>query len=82
MFVTAKSAALLNEALTLTTDERAEIAAELLASLDEAAASDAELDAVWVAEMSARSKQLASGEVATETWDDILRRVAEDRRTR
>lgn len=81
--MTAKSAALLNEALALTNDERAAIAAELLASLDEAAASDAdELDAVWAAEMSARSKQLASGEAATETWDDILRRVAEDRRTR
>lgn len=79
-----KSAALLNEVLALPTDERAEIVAELLASLDDAGASEDsdELDAIWAAELAQRSQQLTSGAVQTESWDDVVRRVAEGRRTR
>lgn len=84
MFVSAKSSTLLSEVLALPTDERAEIVAELLASLDDAGNSEdtAELDRIWAAEMSRRSQQIASGAATTETWDDVLRRVADDRRTR
>ena len=81
--MSAKSA-LLSEVLALPTEERAEIVAELLASLDDAGTGEdsEELEAIWAAEMSRRSQQLASGEVQAETWDHVLRRVAEGRRTR
>lgn len=79
-----KSAALLVEVLALPTEERAEIVAELLASLDDGGIGEDsdELDTMWAAEMSRRSQQLASGNVQAETWDDVLRRVTESRRTR
>ena len=66
---TTRSAALLNEVLALPTDERAEIVVELLASLDDVGASEdsEELDAIWAAEMSRRSHQLASGAVQPES---------------
>ena len=74
---------MLNEVLALPTDERAEIVVELLASLDDAGASEnfEELDAIWAAEMSRRSQQLASGAVQPESWDDVVRRVTDGRRT-
>ena len=58
--------------------------AELLASLDDGGTSEdsEELDAIWAAEMSRRSQKPASGEVRAETWDHVLRRVAEGRHTR
>ncbi len=79
-----ESAALLNEVLALPTEERAEIVAELLASLDDAGASEdsRELDAIWAAELSRRSQQLTSGAVQTEPWDDVVRRVSEGCRAR
>ena len=81
--VSAKSA-LLSEVLALPAEERVEIVAELLASLDDGGTGEDsdELDAIWAAEMSRRSQQLASGEVQAETWEHVLRRVAEGRQTR
>ena len=80
----ARSAALRDELLALPLDERAEFAAELLASLDDEDSSDdpAEVDLAWRDELSRRSEQIATGTVATVGWDQVLERVADSRRTR
>ena len=82
--MSAKSAELRNEVLALPTEERAELAVELLASLDDdvADADPDEVDRAWGDEMVRRSQQIASGEVKTVTWDDVLQRVAANRRSR
>jgi putative addiction module component (TIGR02574 family) len=82
--VNARSAALRNELLALPLDERAEFAAELLASLDDEDSSDdpVEVDLAWRDELSRRSEQIATGAVATVGWDQVLERVADSRRTR
>jgi hypothetical protein len=82
--VSAKSAELLIEVLALPTEERAELAVELLASLDDV---DADVHATdvhraWGEEMTLRSRQIASGEVETAKWDDVLQRDAHNRSNR
>lgn len=76
--------ALVDAALTLSDAERAEIVVELLSSLDGPGdeVDPAELDRRWAEETERRARQIASGAVQTETWDDVLRRVADARRTR
>lgn len=80
----ARSVALRDELLALPLDERAEFAAELLASLDDEDSSDdpVEVDLAWRDELSHRSEQIATGIVATVGWDQVLERVADSRRTR
>ena len=80
----ARSAALRDELLALPLDERAEFAAELLASLDDEDSSDdpVEVDLAWRDALSRRSEQIATGTVATVGWDQVLERVADSRRTR
>jgi len=82
--VNARSVALRDELLALPLDERAEFAAELLASLDDEDSSDdpVEVDLAWRDELSRRSEQIATGTVATVGWDQVLERVADSRRTR
>ena len=80
----ARSAALRDELLALPLDERAEFAAELLASLDDEDSSDdpVEVDLAWRDELSRRSEQIATGTVETVGWDHLLERVADLRRMR
>lgn len=80
----ARSVALRDELLALPLDERAEFAAELLASLDDEDSLDdpVEVDLAWRDELSRRSEQIATGSVATVGWDHVLERVADSRRTR
>jgi hypothetical protein len=82
--VNARSVALREELLALPLDERAEFAAELLASLDDEDSLDdpAEVELAWGDELSLRSEQIATGSVATVGWDQVLERVADSRRTR
>jgi len=65
--------ALLADALRLTPEARAELATELLASLDGPADSDAE--AAWAAEIERRVDAIESGAVALEPWEDAKRRI-------
>ena len=82
--MSAKSAALRTEVLSLPTEERAVLAVELLASLDDDISQDdpAEADLAWGAEMVRRSRQIASGEVKTLSWSEVLEQVAASRNPR
>jgi len=82
--VNAKSAALRTEVLSLPTEERAVLAVELLASLDEDVSEDdpAEVDRAWGNEMVRRSQQITSGEVKTLSWSEVLEQVAANRKSR
>ncbi len=64
---------LLHEALGLPTEERAELAAELIASLDGPA--DAEVEAAWAAEIERRAAKVLSGESQGTPWEEVRRRV-------
>lgn len=58
--------------MTLPIDERADVAAELLASLDEARAEDpAEVEAAWAAEIERRARRVMAGESQGVPWEDV-----------
>lgn len=82
MSVSATPSALRDEALALPAEQRAELVVELLASLDDdmSDADPDEIDQAWGEEMQRRSAQIASGEVKTLTWDEVLDQVAASRR--
>lgn len=66
----------MREALTLPIDERADVAAELLASLDDAPADDrVEVEAAWAREIERRARRVMSGESAGESWTDVRARI-------
>jgi len=65
--------AVLADALRLDTDARAELAAELLASLDGPA--DADAESAWDAEIERRINQIEAGEVRLELWESVKRRI-------
>jgi putative addiction module component (TIGR02574 family) len=74
--MTSRAQALLREALTLPTDERADVAAELLASLDETPPENpAEVEAAWAHEIERRARRVMSGESTGEPWEDVRARV-------
>lgn len=67
---------LLREALALPLGERADVAAELLASLDEAEAEHpAEVEAAWAAEIERRARRVMAGESTGIPWEDVRRRA-------
>jgi len=72
-FMTKPIQAVLADALRLDTDARAELAAELLASLDGPA--DADAESAWDAEIERRINQIEAGEVRLEPWESVKRRI-------
>jgi len=68
--------AVLADALRLDLDARAELAAEILASLDGPADPDAE--AAWQVEIERRVTALEAGTVKLEPWDDVKRRIEKE----
>lgn len=74
--MTEPTRAVLAEALRLDDDARAELAAELLASLDGPTEPDAA--AVWDAEIERRIESIEAGRTALEPWDDVRRRIERD----
>jgi hypothetical protein len=69
---------LLREALTLSADERAIVAAELLASLDDPATEDpATAQDAWAAEIKGRDQRALYGESAGEPWEDVRNRIVQ-----
>jgi putative addiction module component (TIGR02574 family) len=74
---------LLREALTLPLDERANVAAELLASLDDAAAErPADVEAAWATEIERRARRALADESGGIPWDDVRRRAEAELRQR
>ena len=66
----------LADALRLDDDARAELAAELLASLDGPADPDAA--EAWDAEIDRRIEAIEAGDIALEPWDEVRRRIERD----
>ena len=74
---------LLREAMALPVKERADLAAELLASLDDASAEDpVEVEAAWAAEIERRARRVMTGETTGIPWEDVRRRAEAELRRR
>jgi putative addiction module component (TIGR02574 family) len=73
---------LLREALTLPIEERADVAAELLASLDDAETDLANVEAEWAVEIERRARRVLAGESPGIPWDDVRRRAEANLRKR
>lgn len=64
---------ILGTALTLPPDDRARIAAELIASLDEG--EDRDVEAAWATEIERRIAEIESGEAETVSWEEARARI-------
>ena len=73
MGMTKATEAVLADALRLDADSRAQLAAELLASLD--GPSDPDAEAAWQVEIEQRVAALKAGKVKLEPWADVKRRI-------
>lgn len=81
--MTSRAQELLREALTLPVAERADVAAELLASLDDAEAENpAEVEAAWAVEIERRARRVMAGESAGTPWEEVRRRAEAELRKR
>ena len=75
--MTQRAKALLDEALALPAEDRANVAAELLASLGEGNAEEAAVvQAAWAAEIERRARRVLAGEAAGEPWESVRERTA------
>ena len=66
----------LADALRLDPDARAELVAEILASLDGPA--DAGAESAWDAEIERRIQAIEAGEIRLEPWESVKRRIEKD----
>ena len=64
---------ILGTALTLPPDERAWLASELIASLDEG--EDTDVQAAWAVEIERRIAEVDSGEAKTSSWEEARTRI-------
>jgi hypothetical protein len=75
--MTDRSQALLREALTLPPEERADVAADLLASLDDSTTEDPPtVQAAWAKEIEMRAHRALAEEATGEPWEGVRDRVA------
>ena len=74
--MTKAASKLLEDALKLDVKERAELASELLASLD--AEPDEDAEAAWAAEIQERAAQARSGEDPGKPWPEVRERLERD----
>jgi putative addiction module component (TIGR02574 family) len=81
--MTSRAQDVLREALALPVDERANVAAELLASLDGERDEDpAAVEAAWAAEIEKRARRVTSGESPGIPWEDVRARAEAELRNR
>ena len=71
-----KTTEVLADALRLEPNARAEVAAELLASLD--GPTDPDAEAAWDAEIGRRIEAIEAGTVRLEPWSEVKRRIERD----
>lgn len=75
--MTERAQDLLREALALSPQERADVATELLASLDDSADEDPEaVEAAWAMEIERRAHRVLSGDSSGEPWQTVRERTA------
>ncbi len=72
----------LREALALPVDERAQVAADLLASLDEEREPAGDVTSAWAVEIERRASQVSDGQSSGEDWDMAQDRIAGQLRSR
>jgi putative addiction module component (TIGR02574 family) len=73
--MTARAAHLIHEALQLSPEERADMVAELLASLDEP--EDADVEAAWAEEIERRVRRVLAGESSGTDWVEARARIVQ-----
>lgn len=73
--MTSDAVMLLREALALPDGDRADIAAELLASLPEPPGTLAVDSDEWARQIDRRARDVLSGDTATEDWDGVEERI-------
>jgi putative addiction module component (TIGR02574 family) len=71
--MTERTQELLQKALSLPDNERAELAGSLIASLDTNI--DPDVDAAWQAEIARRADEVQSGKVSTVPWPEVQRKA-------
>lgn len=74
--MTKSAEAVLAEALQLDDQDRAELAAELLASLDGPA--DPGAEEAWAEEIERRVESLENGTAELESWEEVKRRIEKE----
>lgn len=74
--MTRAASEILKEALTLTAEERAELADNLLESLD--MENDPGLEEAWDREIRRRIAELDSGKASTTTWSEVKAQLMAD----
>ena len=80
--MTQRTQELLREALALPVDERADVAAQLLASLDDEDVATEDIEAAWAAEIEKRARRVLAGQSEGIPWEDVRRRAEADVRKR
>ena len=80
--MTSRAQDILRDALALPVDERADVAAELLASLDAGTEEPAEVEAAWAAEIEKRARRVMSGESEGIPWEEVRARAEAELRKR
>ena len=76
--MTSDAETVLRKALALPTDVRADIAADLLSSLDDVPDDDSSaIRDEWARELQSRARGVLAGEAGSEDWHDVRRRVAD-----
>ena len=73
--MTQRTQELLREALALPVDERADVAAQLLASLNDEDVATEDIEAAWAAEIEKRARRVLSGQSEGIPWEDVRRRA-------
>jgi hypothetical protein len=77
--MTEPAESLLRGALALPKDDRADLAAQLLVSLDETTEVDlSDVDELWARELEARARRALAGRTATEDWVRLRDRLANE----
>ena len=71
--MTDKTQTILEQAMKLSPNERAEVAEELISSLDET--TDVDVEKAWQEEIQRRIQQIDSGEVKTIPWEVVQRQM-------
>jgi putative addiction module component (TIGR02574 family) len=76
--MTSRAQELLREALALPAEDRADVAAELIASLDDTDTDIADVEATWAAEIEKRARRVLAGESPGVPWEDVRQRAETD----